>query len=344
MHISYFSKEELIIIESFLESSNTISNIYDKLYHLKITGQKNSYEYNQLLDILKEAIKEENKKYQAANLTLEQKLKIIELLSSTPNTLKIEDINTIINQNDNDKVQRRIINILINQVITNIDYTKDSIPKEIFEFFKSSGIPINNNQAYKEINNYSKIQLSINNDIIIVFLAILQETLNISKNNKYQKQLIKALYTSSFINKDIEKQLIENKFDISTNIYISSKFINDLLNIDHITYDLLATLIVENQIITHIKDILKIKDAEYENSTISMSSIIGQCYIRALLTFINDDQVYELNEQFHKYIETPTYLEEHQKDKISEQAIMNCFKSIKFDRTKKRIISFKKNN
>lgn len=342
MGLSNFNKDELALIEILLQSSNKINSIYDKLYKLEITKQKDSPEYNNQLEMLKKAIKSEKKKYQNANLTSEQQYKIIELLANTPNSLKISDTFSIIKQDDNDKLIRRVINILISQTITNIDYSK--ILNEVLEIIKALGIPIDDEELSKDINNQSRIELAINNDINLVFLAILQESSSLFKYSEYKNELKKAIYNTSFINIDIEGQLIENNFNLPDNIYISSKLINDILKTEPTIYNRILSIIVQTQIIMHIKSLLEIKDENYNNRNTNISSIINQCYIRALLTFMNDDEIYKLNEQFHELIESPTYLKDHPKDRISEEIIIKCFKSVKYDRVKKRTISLYINN
>lgn len=344
MNLSNFNKEELTIVESFLQVANRINNIYDNLYKLELANKKDSNEYIKELEMLKEALKTENKKYKNANLTVEQKFKIIELLSNTPNSVKNNDINSIINQDDSDKLNRRIINILVNQAVTDKDYSSNAIPKEVFELLEEIGISINHDEISKDINNQSKIELAINNDITLVFLAILQETSLLFKYSNYKNQLQKTIYRASFINKDIENQLIDNKFNIPKNIYTSSKFINDLLKTETYIYNIMLNIIIQTQINSHIITLLEIKDEEYNDPNANISSIINQCYIRALLTFMTDEEIYKLNEQFHELIETPSYLIKHPKDRISEEAIIRCFKNIKYDKAKKRTISLNKNN
>lgn len=340
MNLSNFNKEELTIIESFLQSSHKINTIYEKLYNLEINNQKNSKEYLNLIKELKEEINIENNKYQKANLTIEQKTKIIELLSTNPNSSKTDSITTIINQSDNDTITRRIFNILVNQTIVNIDYTKNNIPTELLELLNNFGLSLDDNKTYTEITNYSKIQLAINNDINSIFLVILQETLNLWKYSKYKNNLLKALYSTSFINKDIEKELLNNNFNIPNNIYLSSKLVNDLLKSNSNIYNIINTLLVEPQIEKHIINLLEIKDSEYNNPSINISSILTECYIRSLLTFLNDDRINHLKNQFLYLISNPIYLKNHANDRISQDSIMNCFRNVKYDKSKKRTISF----
>lgn len=340
MNLNNFTKEELTIIESFIKSSHNIKNIYEKLEQLDINNLKNSQEYIYLINKLKEEINVENNKYKNANLTTEQKIKIIELLASNPNSSRKDNIDTIINQQDNDLITRRVFNILINQTITNIDYTKNNIPTELLEFIKDYNLSINDNKINKEINNYTKIQLAISNDINLVFLSILQDNLNLWKYSQYKNNLLKSFYSTLFINKDIEEQLINNNFNIDNNVYISSKLINDLLNSNSTIYNIISSILVEPQLDSHISNLLKIKDTEYNYPSINIYSILTECYIRSLLTFLTNERVQYLKKQFHYLIINPAYSKDNRN---SQEIIINCFKNIKQDKSKKRIISLNLN-
>jgi len=336
MNLNNFTKEELTIIESFIKSSHNIKNIYEKLEQLDINNLKNSQEYIYLINKLKQEINVENNKYKNANLTTEQKTKIIELLASNPNSSRKDNIDTIINQQDNDLITRRVFNILINQTVTNIDYTKNNIPTELLEFINAYNIPINDNKINKEINNYTQIQLAISNDINLVFLSILQDNLNLWKYSQYKNNLLKSFYSTLFINKNIEEQLINNNFNIDNNVYISSKLINDLLKSNSTIYNIISSILVEPQLDSHISNLLKIKDTEYNYPSINIYSILTECYIRSLLTFLTNERVQYLKKKFHYLTVNPTYSKDNRN---SQEIIINCFKNIKQDKSKKRIIS-----
>ena len=336
MNLNNFTKEELTIIESFIKSSHNIKNIYEKLEQLDINNLKNSQEYIYLINKLKQEINVENNKYKNANLTTEQKTKIIELLASNPNSSRKDNIDTIINQQDNDLITRRVFNILINQTITNINYTKNNIPTELLEFINAYNIPINDNKINKEINNYTQIQLAISNDINLVFLSILQDNLNLWKYSQYKNNLLKSFYSTIFINKNIEEQLINNNFNIDNNVYISSKLINDLLKSNSTIYNIISSILVEPQLDSHISNLLKIKDTEYNYPSINIYSILTECYIRSLLTFLTNERVQYLKKKFHYLTVNPTYSKDNRN---SQEIIINCFKNIKQDKSKKRIIS-----
>ena len=336
MNLNNFTKEELTIIESFLKSSQNIKNIYDKLEQLDINNLKNNEEYITLINKLKKEIIKENNKYKNNNLTTEKKAKIIELLANNHNLSKKENINIIINQQDNDLITRRVFNILTNQTIPNIDYTKKHIPTDLLELLNTYGLPIKNNKTFKEINNYTKIQLAISNDINIIFLSILQENLNLWKYSQYKNNLLKSFYSTLFINKDIEEQLINNNFNMNNNIYISSKLTNDLLKSNSIIYNTITSILVEPQLNLHITNLLKIKDNEYNYPSINIYSIITECYIRSLLTFLTNDRIQYLKQQFHYIINNTTY---QKNNRNSQETIINCFNNVKHDKSKKRIIS-----
>ena len=333
MNLDKFDKKELQIIESYLKSSQKINIIYEKLYQLDINNKKNSIEYQNLIKELQKEINIETQKYQNSNLTTEQNTKIIELIS-TSNTNKTDSISTIINQYDFDLISRRVFNILTNQIITNIDYTINKKDIQSLEFLNTFELSTNNN-TYNEISNYTKIQIAINNDIKLIFLLILQETLNLCKYSKYKNDLLKSLYSTSFINKEIEQELINNNFTLPNNIYLSSKLINDLLKSNNNIYNIITTILVEPLTEQNIFNLLEIKDNEYNNQFINIKAILTECYIRALLTFLNEERIKYQQNKFQHILSNNKYLN----NIISIDIINNCFNNIKYDKTKKRTIS-----
>jgi len=334
MNISKFNKEELTIVESFLQSATTINNIYNKLYNLDISY--NNKEYEKQITILKKELEKEMQKYQTANLTIEQKFKIIELLSNSPNTTNLDDINIIIKQNENDKINRRIINILIKEIINIQD---NSLLIKITQLINELNPTYNTNISIKELIINSKIELAIKNDITLLFLSILNENINLFKYSIYKNELKKALYNTCYINNNIEKQLIENNLNVPEKIYLNSKLINDLYKINPKKYNIILNKIIKTQIQKQFSSLLEIKDKEYNNPQINISSIINQCFIRSLLTFLTDEEIYTINNYFQQLINNQEYLIKYSNNKISENNIINCLKNVSYDKTKKRIIS-----
>ena len=109
MNLDKFDKSELKILESYLESSQKIYNIYEQLYQLDINNKKDSIEYQNLIKELQKEINIETEKYQKTNLTVEQNTKIIELLSNA-NKENTNSISTIINQYNSNLISRRVFN------------------------------------------------------------------------------------------------------------------------------------------------------------------------------------------------------------------------------------------
>ena len=110
---------------------------------------------------------------------------------------------------------------------------------------------------------------------------------------------------------------------------------------DEIQYQIIRNTETITTIKEHIIKLLEINDNDYNNKEKNIESIIRQCYIRAFLTIIHEDIAYDINEYFHKLIESDEYLRTHQNNEISENIIIKCFKSQKYDRKKIRSISIK---
>ena len=334
MNIINFNEEELTQIEEFLKAATEINNIYNNLYQLEVSGQIDSNDYKKQLEILKESIKNENENYQNANLTFQKSIKIIELLSITQPTLKNDNLTYIIEQQDNNIIIRRVINILLTKTINYKDYAKNCLSTGFFEDLKDIEIPIDKEEIYTNFHNEAKVEEAINNDITSIFLSILQEEL--IKYPKYREKLLKAKYNTIFINKNIEELLIFNNLEITNIVYLNSKLINDLTKTSPIIYETIKSVEINIKIMSQIKKILNTEDESYTHENASISLIINKCYIRALLSLMNEEELQELNKKIDYLLNNKPYKETYQ---VSEKAITSCLKKAKKDKERVHIIS-----
>lgn len=344
MELQDFSIQELQNIENLLACSKTIDNIYNKLCRLENENKKDTEEYQKLIYLLKETIKIEKKEFNKACKTAEQCRKIFKFLSSAKGLLKYSNNECIIRQKYTDRVIRRTINIVSEQLITYYEPQRKSITKDIIKFLNDLSLEISLEEIYTETKKNIKIQNAISNDMYLLIISILKEYISNKKYQKYKYALTKTKYYISFINPTTETYILQYNFNPTNTIYISSNMTADLLGINKTQYDLIKEIDSILNTAINITQLLDIKDCEYEQTTINIESIIRQSFIRALLTLMNEDSVYELNQNFHNFIESPKYLSKHQNDRISENIIIQCFKSQKYDRPKKRIINIKATN
>lgn len=341
MELMGFTIDELSQIESLLQLSTNISNIMDFLYQLEIHGKKDSEEYQQQILELTRAINTENEKYQTLNLTYQQCHKYAKLLSYQTNMPFFDTKPTTSFKNYNNRVVKRIINILITQMMNNKDFHKSIIPETIINQIIKIDNKITEDDFLTSFEHSVKLQATLNGDICCIFLSILEDAIPQRKYKEYREELIKAKYCVATTNKEIEAFLLHCKFSIPKEIYTGTKLTTELLQEENKSYDIIRFAELKSKAQIEINKLLQIKDSDYNNPTTYINSIISSCYLRALLSLMKDDEINDFNQEFHDQIDSHEYLKEHLNDRIGENIIINCFKCFKYDRGRIRILSIK---
>ena len=344
MKLESFNIEELSQIESLLQSSTNISEIYDKLCELEINNQKDSQEYEQLLTKLKKEIDEETKKYKDFKLTYKQCMKYAGLLASQAQIHLFDTKISTTLKNYNSRTVRRVLLTLASMIESSEDYQKSIIPKDVLDSILSIAKDIPKEDFIKGFSNNIKINTTLNTDINSVFLSILEEAISGRANKTYRSQLIQAKYCIAFAHRELETLLLPYKFEMTPYVYINSQIVNELLKEGAMSYDITRFVNLKSKASTEINRLLGIKDQEYTNPNVNVNSIITQCYIRALLSLMTGEEVDDFNQEFHDSIESPEYLKTHPTDRISESAIMYCFKCFNRDKGRTRTLSIKNDN
>lgn len=328
----FFDKNELQIVESLLEAATTIDNIYENLYNLEITGKKDSEDYRKLLNALKKAKKIEEARIKQANIDYDQAIKIILLLQNTPTWIKNNNLYCTLLQKYDDRVIRRIINIFNYQIKISIKYQEKHKSKEIIEFLHILGET--EEDLLKDMSNYEKVNFAINDDIESTLIAILSDYISNPAYSIYKNQLIKAKYYIAFINRNIESQLLAKGFDSTEETYINSTLIANMLGKTQEEYHSIIAINTLYYLMPQISELLSITDDDYSVPEKNVESILRQCYIRAMLTMLSDEDVQKVNNKFLSIINSKQYIQKHTTDSISENAVACCFKCQNFDKGK----------
>lgn len=330
--------EELQQMENILQLAQKISEIYDKLSELEINNQKNTKQYNELIKLLNNTLKQEEKIYSSINLSNDSCLKYLELIASqTQMPIGDNKVTTTMKYMSN-KAYRRVYLKLFALLESTEEFQKSIMPDPIADHFSQLDKKIKK-EIIDSFNSSIKLNNSLNSDINNIFLSILEEIITSSKYKEYKNELIKAKYCIIYGHSNLEKMMIQSNFDVPEIVYTSSKITNDLLISSDAVYNLTKILQLRNKARIEIDTLLKIKDSEYQQKDINITAIIIQCYIRALLSLMNSNEVQTFNEEFHDKIDSKEYLKEHPTDRISEELIINCFKAFKKDKTRIRILS-----
>jgi len=327
-------------INNLIKTTNSIDSIYRKMYDLEINGKKDTEDFNQILDYLSMAIEVEEKLYKEANLSYLQCIAIADyiLQDKLPDGF-LNDTESIMNQCYDNRVLRRILSILVHKIISDHESVRQMLPEEIIELMEQLGMPNPDKLVSQAIYSSIELQKAFERDIFNGYLAILQEFIVSNTYKNFRNDLIRSKYNTSFINKQIENDMISSKFDIPDTFYVNSRFVADLTQTDLELYKMLKNLYGVKESTKQISEVIEIGDMDYSDSKKAITSILRQCLMRSAFLLMSDEVISDVNYEFHEFVEDKKYLDRHPHDRISEQLIVNCFKAIKKDRNKPSVLS-----
>lgn len=323
--------QDLEFIKSLIKTSKAIETLYEKMYQLEINGQKDTEDYKKIIDYLKMSIDVENKIYEDASLNAERCIALINyiLQQRLPDNF-LHDIESIMGQRYDNKNLRRILGILANKVSLESLSSKQILSTEMQFVYAMLG---------NNISNIIRLLKEIENDVVKGFLSILKETISNYRNRQYKNDLIYSKYYTSFINKNIEKIMINNDFDISSEFCIVSKEFADLIQVDSNEYDSLRNSYSKKVSMSQISEVIKMKDVDYNDQKKAICSLLRQCLIRSAFLLMDEENILNIYERFHTFIEDDIFLRVHGDYRISEESITRCFLNAKKDQDKKNELS-----
>lgn len=296
-------------MESLIKTASSIDSLYQKMYELEIHGKKDTEEYKKLFDYLIIALEVENKIYKDSKLDYKKGFAWFDYLIDNKLPFDyVSDLESIMRQDYNHRIIRRILNSLLYQITLESD-----------------------------------VQKALEKDVINAYLVFLQESIDKQNYHNLKKNLIKSKYNTAFIKKEIETEMILSNFTISNTLYISSRFIADLMNMDLEFYNMSKNLYGGKISMFQISELMEMQDESYNDPVKSTTSTLRQCLMRAAFLLMSDEIISEVNDEFHEIIESNEYLCRNPHDKISEQLVINCFKSIKKDQKKPKVLAIEYN-
>lgn len=290
---------------SLTKTVSSIETLYKKLCELEIKQKKDTFEFSKTLDYLSIALEVENKTIEILNRN--DCGKWIEHFSMQEFYGEmLNDIESLIHQNYNDRISRRIFNMLFYKIMNELDYDdKDNINDDI-------------------VSNTVKIDEALKKDRMKFYLIFLNEFINNEEYYDDKKYLIKAKYNAVFINKSIEKYMMLNKFKLPKKTYFSSESLASELKIDKDLYRILRNSFGLELAVNQIQEILK---EDYSNDTIL--PILRQCLLRTSFLFLDEENLIDLNLDFLELLDK-NYID----NEVGKQLVIESFNNVCKDRSK----------
>lgn len=334
------TNEDYKWLERIIQTTISIETLYKKLFNLEITVQKDSEEYKKVMDYLSIAIDVEDKAYEDADLSYYKCIALADYIINDRISEKfLNDTESIMQQDYNNRVLRRILNNLVHRILSDYDSIREMLPNELVELVKQLGMPNPDELVSKAIYSDIELQKAFEKDTFNGFLTFLQEFIDKKEYNFFKEHLIRTKYNTAFINKNIEIDMRSNKFEIPETFYENARFVADLIQIDLDLFYILKNSYGANESTKQISEIIEMSDLDYGDTTKATTSILRQCLMRASFLLMSDEVISDVNYEFHEFVENKKYLDRHKNDHISEQLVINCFRGIKKDRNKPSVLS-----
>lgn len=336
-----FDSKEIEKIDRLINITASIDETYKGLYKLELEGKKNTAEYKKLLEYLKSLRNIENNLYNDENLTLEKcSMWANYILSNKVHKEFFDGIEGIIIRDQKYRIFMRILGILKKKVIYDVNNMTRLIPKQMKDLIKNQNIPDLNKLTNYAVKSNIDINKAVEKDTFNAFLLLLQEFTDDDKYLDITYELLQTKYDISFIDVDVENDMINNNFNIQNVLYENARFTADLYQMPLKALTMIKDSNGSRNAMIQISEIIKINDEDYDEENKLITSILRQCLLRASLLSLTDDMIADVNFKFHEIIDCKEYLSRNPQNDISENAIINCFKGIKKDKEKQNTISF----
>lgn len=320
-------------IKNLIKITQKINLLYQKLYKLDIEGKKETKEYDDILKNIISLRKEEEEYY---NLSFNKCMAYAHFIDNklTDGHISTDTTDNIINLKYTREFLIRILSAYNSRIMNSKNINK-LVPEE-FQYLAGD------EEFKKLLSDGSMIKDSIIGDTYNTFMYFLDEEINKKENKCLKNKLIKLKYYASFINRDIEKEQLNNNFDNTNELYLSSKFVKELYRLDEKMYEELNKESSLYLAVDQMKELVKITDSEFLEDNTNISAIARCCFLRSAFLHLDDETIMELNDNFHNVIEEKSYLILHSDDEIGQKMVINAFNIIKKDREKPKTLSLNK--
>ena len=316
-------------INKIIDINYNIISLYKDLICLDSNDNYDSVEYNNLYNKLREYIYKEDNLYKELYDKTYIAYAMCEYMSSNFKFTADKDYT------DSELIFLRIFKNLCDCFLLTEEYIDDNLDM----FFTRAGMQCDLGDLI--LNDKMTLMLYLNyfkEDLNNGYINFIEEYIN-EFNGNYNVccALVNEKYYKLMLNKGLEKRFLKNKIR-NNNIDISSNFIYDLDICNESVCRSLTYIYNNYNVLDGISNILAIDDLDYEDNSNTIVAIKYQAIIRTCLLFMDDDTIMDVNDSFHEHIDNNK--DKNVNNTISQRIILDCFKKVKKDKLKKRVISF----
>lgn len=335
------------IVNKLIKTTKEIMDIYEILSCLEKNSKKESREYKNAIYKLNYFIEEENKIYKEIGTNV---YKIHEILMNLfgYDSDNIADVLTFIINKDKKNLIFSRIYYNLNYIISFTDFDKNENIEldeedEIEDFDSTEDLDDLFEDSLE--NDYESdyfyeaiLQNEVEKDIVNTIFRILNEYINEDKYSNINKYLIDFKYELCFYIKFLEKNLIDNNFNINEDLYWGANIIADF-NVDTGNEDLENNKksFINEILLEQTENIIDLYFDDINDETNFAKLIIIQIIIRTCMIFLKDEDIIFIKNKILNEIRDIDI-----SNKIVEDVIINSFNKRDYDKNLPKILVFLK--
>ena len=214
------------------------------------------------------------------------------------------------------------------------------MPEQLREFLEKNAESPDVQQMSNLAYYIGELYESFESDLFCGFMELLQESIDEEDNLELKNRLIKMKYNLSYLNEQVESDMMVNKFTVvPENFILNSLFNAEMVNFNLDIYNFLKNDYGSDKVISQIYCLMDMFDEEFENPEKYSSSIARQCLLRSAFLLLSDDIIDDINDKFQEVLERDDFLDKHPNDKIGGELVSKCFEMIENDKTKPIVFS-----
>jgi len=267
-----------------IEATKTLYKLTNLLCEVEIKRGKDNI-YNKLVEDYKKLLVEEKKIYDA--LLLNEEI-LIDYINYLHKRYKIEEINIepdSINSLEEKIVYKRIFN-KISELIFKLPFDD-----EVDEYAYDDCFSNKTKEEREIIRKKCIVNEYIEKDVLMLFLSIIENNLELEELKEYKTMLVKMKYNLAFVFEKVENDLLSDNFKISDSPYMVSKMISDLLFISSEDYGMIKLVTLRGNINDNIRYIMNLgKNPEDTNKDDFIKIIISSFLLESAMLFNSEDK------------------------------------------------------
>lgn len=326
----FISEEDKELISNLYSLSSDIFRLYYAISELndKTINLSNSDSYLKEKRPLETLLTVEKKAYlECEKYDKMQILSIINCIRTINNVSKMPTIETLLRGNYENIISRRIINRLANMILEKGSPDDFHIPAELFDD--------EDNLKEKLVQTIS-INKSIEEDALNILLVNTNMKANTIFDSNLRSSLNRFKFCLSYVYGNLEKEMIDNNWNVNDSIYLSSKFVSDFFGIGEDTYEEIKNIIGNDIVKAQFNNLFQFKD---EKSDFEL--VTRECFLRTGFYLMKEEDIYEFHELFHNYLDHPEETDLDITSKLKTNIISSSFKNITNDKNRHKVVSLK---